>query len=81
MIKDFSPYENIPEEQLKELVEKKAQEVWDSFGLKGNPTFLCIHCYIPCEYDEPNDNIHCKKCGFNWTLESMRKDCMRMLGE
>ena len=81
MTKDFSPYKGLSEEQLKELAEKKQQEVWDSFGLKGKPTFLCIHCYEPCEYDEPKNNIHCKKCDLNWTLESMRKDCERILDD
>ncbi|MDF2736234.1 MAG: hypothetical protein K0S93_90 [Nitrososphaeraceae archaeon] len=80
-MKDISPYENMSEEQLKELADKKAQEAWDNLGFGGKPKFLCIHCYKPCEYDELNNNIECKKCDLNWTLESMKKDCERMLEE
>lgn len=71
---------NEEERILEERVDKLRNEAWKALGFSGEPTMICIYCRIPCNWDKHNDIISCKKCGSDWTLESMKDQCERLVG-
>jgi hypothetical protein len=72
--------ENKNEEELREKADRLQKQVWKMMGFTGEPTMVCIYCNIPCNWDKHNDIIFCKKCGSDWTLESMKEQCERLTG-